>query len=113
MASGTAYCNKIHCYSKHSKKKRRGGELAKVMVFWDLTPYNLVYTDCFCEVPVILHNDLHCKTHQLVKQVQDTPDQMRKSSSGCNDSASVNSPSVSRWCNLTVWYSYWSHAYSS
>jgi hypothetical protein len=44
------------------------------MVFWDLTPNSLVYVDYFCEVPVILHNDLQCKTHQLAKQVQDKQD---------------------------------------
>lgn len=51
------------------KKKEK---LAKIMVFWDLTLYSLEYVDCFCEIPVILHNGLHCKTHQLAKRVQDT-----------------------------------------
>ena len=49
------------------------------MVSWDLTLYSLEYVDCFFEIPVILHNDLHCKTHQLAKQVQDIQDQMSKS----------------------------------
>lgn len=78
--------NKIHGYSIHRKKKE-GGELAKIMVFRDLTPYSLVYVDYFYEVPVILHNDLQCKTHQLAKQ--DTQDQMSKSNSRCNESVST------------------------
>jgi len=65
-------CNKIHSYSKHGgggrkKERKKRDELAKIMVFWDLTLYSLEYVDCFCEVPVILHNDLQCKTHQLAK----------------------------------------------
>jgi hypothetical protein len=83
------------------------------MVFCNLTPYSLAYVDCFCELPVILHNDFQCKTHQLAKQVQVTQDKMSKSCSRCNDGASINSSSVPRWCNLTLQYFYWSHAYSS
>ena len=48
-----------------------------------------MYVDYFCEDPVILHNDPQCKTHKLAKQVQDTQDQMSKSSSHCNDRAST------------------------
>jgi len=69
--------------------QKKNEKLAKIMVFWDLTLYSLEYVDCFCEILVILHNGLHCKTHQLAKQVQDTQDQMSKSSSQCSDSAST------------------------